>query len=292
MFFSEKGGTVNESFLLTRKETVYYAGPCLACGKRFPEPISILGNRNGPLNQANYSSMKCCEGPVCSSCSQRQKAGKRSHPVQQHCLFCSKDGEKKDVVTTRQIGGDKGHERTSIEWTIDFAEPLSSFESASLQMPYLIPFLKSMPASQRLSLKISWRTMKDQRVRDLYDLFLQRSHHLWRSFFARKLTFNAIDIQCEQQPAHRFLFSNRMVNRCSWLTRKKVGPCAHHFDIITKSVQRIPPEFICFCIRQMVGSFNNSAQKKKFFEETFKRVLSKFFFGSEVSLASHHPFAH
>jgi hypothetical protein len=269
-------------FSFTRNETACYAGPCSACGKMFSEPISILGKRKGPSNQENYSSMECCEGPVCSFCSQRQKAGKLSHKVQKHCLFCSKDGEKKNVVTTRQIGGDRGHERTSIEWTINYAEHLIAFQMACLGMPYLFLFLNSMPASQRLSLGISWRTVKDQRVRDLYQGFLQRSHHLWRIFFARRLTFNPVASQCEQQPAHRFLFSNRMVDNCLWLTRKRVGPCDYQYEIITKRVQRIPPEFICFCIRQM-GSFNFSFQRKKFFEGTFRRVLSRFFFGSGVS---------
>jgi hypothetical protein len=36
----------------------------------------------------------------------------------------------------------------------------------------------------------------------------------------------------------------------------------------------------------------NSSEKKRFFEQTFRRVLSRFFFGSGVSRASHHPFAH
>ena len=267
---------------------MYYAGLCSACGKRLSNPIPILGHRKGPLNQANYSAMKCCNGPVCSSCSEMQKAGKHSHSVQRHCLFCSEDGETKEVETTRQVG----NQRTAIEWTIDFAEHLIAFENASLEMPFLILFLKSMPASQRLSLGISWRTVKDQRVRDLYQGFLQRSHNLWRSFFARNLTFNPFASQCEQQLAHRFLFSNRMVNRFSWLTRKRVGPWDYQFEIITKSVQRIPPEFICFCIRKICGSLKNSSEKKRFFEQTFRRVLSRFFFGSGVSRASHHPFAH
>ncbi len=258
---------------------MHYAGPCSACGERFSEPFPILGDRKVPLNQANYSAMKCCDGPVCSSCSQRQKAGKLSHPVQQHCLFCSKDGEKNEVETKRQVGRD----RTSIEWSVYYAEHLSAYQNASLEMPFLILFLKSIPASQRLSLGISWRTVKDQRVRDLYQGFLQRSHHLWKRFFAKTLTFNQFASQCEQKCAHRFLFSNRMVKNCSLLTRKRVGPWDYQFDeIVTKRVQRIPPEFICFCIRQM-GSFNNSFQRKKFFEKTFRRVLSRFFFGSGVS---------
>ena len=201
--------------VLKKKQCIMYAGPCSVCGKRFSEPIPILGNRKGPLNQANYSLVTCCNGPVCSFCSQRQKAGKLSHPVQRHCIFCSEDGEKKDVMTTRQIG----HKITSIEWTVHFAEPLKEFERASLHMPYLIPLLKSMPVSERLSLGISWRTVKDQHVRDLYDLFLKRSHHLWKRFFAKTLTFNPHASQCTQQLTHSFLFSNRMVNKYTTISR-------------------------------------------------------------------------
>ena len=266
-------------FLCTRKETMFFSGPCSACGKRFSEPIPILGNRQGPLNQANYSAMKCCKGPVCSFCSQRQKAGEFSLSVQKHCLFCSEDGEKNDVVTTRQVG----YERTSIEWTVDFAEPLYLFDMADKAMPYLPEFLRSMPACQRLSLGISWRTVKDQCFKDLYEGFLQISQRLWRMFFARNLTFIPFASQCEQQMVYRWLFSNRMVGKFTWHTYERSSRGLH---IVIKSVQRIPPEFICFCSRSMVV-FKHSFQRRHF-QAILRRVFSKFFFGSGVSRVSYH----
>ena len=103
-------------FCGTRKETKFYEGPCVVCGKRFSEPNPILGHRKGPTCQANYSGMACCGGPVCLSCSEHQKAGKAGKglpPVTKPCLFCSDDGKQNVVLTTRQID----RERTSIEWT-------------------------------------------------------------------------------------------------------------------------------------------------------------------------------
>jgi hypothetical protein len=265
-------------FLCTKKETMSFSGPCSVCGNRFSEPIPILGNRNGPLNQANYSAMECCEGPVCSSCSQRQKAGKHSHSVQRPCLFCSKNGEKKNVVTTRQVGND----RTSFDWTIYFAEHLHLLENAYLEMPYLFAFLQSMPASQRLSLGISWRTVKDQPFKDLYEGFLQRSQLLWKRFFARNLTFNPFASQCEPQMVYRWLFTNRMVRKFTWHTYERSSRGLH---VVIKSVQRIPPEFICFCSGSMVV-FKHSFQRRHF-QAILRRVFSKFFFGSGVSRVSY-----
>jgi hypothetical protein len=278
MFFSGKGGATDGSFLLIRKETMFYSGPCSTCGERFSEPIPILGHRKGPKNQANYAAMKCCGGPACLSCSERQKAGKCLHRVTKQCLFCSDDGEKNDIVTTRQVGND----RTSIEWTIDFAEHLYWFEKAYLEMPYLFAFLKSMPACQRLSLGISWRTVKDQPFKDLYEGFLQRSQHLWRRFFARNLTFIQFARQCEQQLVYRWLFSNRMVRKFTWNTYERSSRGVH---VVSKSVQRIPPEFICFCSRRMVV-FEHSFQRRHF-QAILRRVFSKFFFGSGVSRVSY-----
>ena len=269
MYGASSAGKGNSPiFNLFRQETLFFRGPCVVCARRFSDPNPILGHRNGPTNQANYSGMACCNGPVCESCSHYQKAGKGLQSVTKYCLFCSDVGEKSEVLTTRQIN----HDRTSIEWTVNFADPLCSFEKAAFGMPFLFEFLCSIPYSQRSHLALTWKRVRDKDIKVLYESFLQRSLDLWKSFLSRNLTFNPFSRQCDQKLVHPHLFWNRLVRNFKWTAWETC--CVHGTKIFQKSVQRIPPEFIFFCSMRMVV-FEHSFQRK-LFQAIIKRVLKKF----------------
>jgi hypothetical protein len=48
-------------------------------------------------------------------------------------------------------------------------------------------------------------------------------------------------------------------------------------EVFGKKEQRIPPEFICFCIRRMVVSEHlYQGRRRMFFSEILRRVFSRF----------------
>lgn len=225
-----------------------FEGPCTSCMHVCSIPVLY---RVGTKPDETYSKTECCQGPLCLTCSSQKKI---------QCIFCSERGEKVDVVT---IGSDS----ESKEALILNDQKLDDYERGLSNMPFLQPFLDSIPHSKRKLLRLTWQRVMDEDIRKMYQGFLQRSQYLWTMFMKRNLPFNRfVHRRCDQDIVHRCLLSNRMVS--------KFRQMYFFGGVFYKTLQRIPPEFICFCIRQMC-SFGNSFQIK-LYQAILKKVLSKF----------------
>jgi hypothetical protein len=234
-------------------QTVSFKGPCVSCME--PCEAFILGLRGSEQEKATISEVSCCKGALCLTCAQKEEC---------FCFFCSKHMQDYFPVSRRlQLQDGK------MAWSFK-VQDLVQFQLSSNYMPFLAYFLFSMSASEKARLRVTWKRLREIGVRRIYRDFFQESCNFLKMIcLARHFRRNPQAVQ----PAQPSLFSLKMMQYVALLTiykRRRDG------EMFGKKEQRIPPEFISFCVRRVVVSEHLLGRQRMFFSEILKRVLSRF----------------